>query len=67
MKPISNKKYIEDRFSYWIMQRNINNKIYGISIAGQEIDEQRKLFAFRLKQARHELLQYTKNMNKVCQ
>lgn len=64
MKPISNKKYIEDKFSYWIMQRNINNKIYGISIAGQEIDEQRKLFAFRLKQAREELRQYIKkNIN----
>ena len=61
MKPISNKKYIEDKFSYWIMQRNINNKIYGISIAGQEIDEQRKLFAFRLKQAREELRQYIKS------
>ena len=60
MKPISNKKYIEDKFSYWIMQRNINNKIYGISIAGQEIDEQRKLFAFRLKQAREELRQFIK-------
>ena len=60
MKPISNKKYIEDNFSYWIMQRNINNKIYGISIAGQEIDEQRKLFAFRLKQAREELRQFIK-------
>ena len=60
MKPISNKKYIEDEFSYWIMQRNINNKIYGISIAGQKIDEQRKLFAFRLKQAREELRQFIK-------
>ena len=60
MKPISNKKYIEDNFSYWIMKRNINNKIYGISIAGQEIGEQRKLFAFRLKQAREELRQFIK-------
>lgn len=64
MKPIINKKYIEDKFSYWIMQRNINNKIYGISIAGQEIDEQRKLFAFRLKQAREELRQYIKSNTK---
>ena len=64
MKPISNKKYIEDNFSYWIMQRHINNKIYGISIAGQEIDEQRKLFAFRLKQAREELRQYIKSNTK---
>ena len=64
MKPISNKKYIEDKFSYWIIQRNINNKIYGISIAGQEIDEQRKLFAFRLKQAREELRQYIKSNTK---
>ena len=64
MKPISNKKYIEDNFSYWIMKRNINNKSYGISIAGQEIDEQRKLFAFRLKQARAELRQYTKSNTK---
>lgn len=60
MKPISNKKYIEDNFSYWIMKRNINNKSYGISIAGQGIDEQRKLFAFRLKQAREELRQFIK-------
>ena len=60
MKPISNKKYIEDNFSYWIMKRNINNKVYGISIAGQEIGEQRKLFAFRLKQAREELRQFIK-------
>ena len=64
MKPINNKKYIEDKFSYWIIQRNINNKIYGISIAGQEIDEQRKLFAFRLKQAREELRQYIKSNTK---
>ena len=64
MKPINNKKYIEDKFSYWIMQRNINNKIYGISIAGQETDEQRKLFAFRLKQAREELRQYIKSNTK---
>ena len=65
MKPIINKKYIEDKLSYWIMQRNINNKIYGISIAGQEIDEQRKLFAFRLKQARHELQHYISNIDNV--
>ena len=65
MKPISNKKYIEDNFSYWIMKRNINNKIYGISIAGQEIGEQRKLFAFCLKQARHELQHYIRNIDKV--
>ena len=64
MKPISNKKYIEDNFSYWIMKRNINNKIYGISIAGQEIGEQRKLFAFCLKQAREELRQYIKSNTK---
>ena len=64
MKPISNKKYIEDNFSYWIMKRNINNKVYGISIAGQEIGEQRKLFAFRLKQAREELRQYIKSNTK---
>ena len=64
MKPINNKKYVEDKLSYWIMQRHINNKIYGISIAGQEIDEQRKLFAFRLKQAREELRQYIKSNTK---
>ncbi len=60
MKLINNKKYVEDKFSYWIMQRRINNKKYGISIAGQETDKQRKLFAYRLKQAREELRQYIK-------
>ena len=64
MKPVNNTKYIEDKFSYWIMQRHINNKVYGISIAGQEIGEQRKLFAFRLKQAKEELCQYIKSNTK---